>query len=166
VSRAEVQTAAALTAHVQLWFDRMRDEIFNCPTGEFNLAVISVSNDATTGNIWQKRKLNTMILSGAFLTHLPSTDDFVWDWNDLFAEIMCVCDVQQVDGGSGVDALGMFIKQRASVRCPVFDEVNRQHVATLPTYTQTTTSPYQPRMCRRVLLQPPLYIDEHVHFVV
>ena len=122
----QVQTGAALMGHA-ISFHRGMDQDFQdqCKeqaSGTLGVAIHCISQDATNGSIWQKRKLVALLLHTAYCSNLPSSEDdssFAGSWKwDLFTSLECIADVQPVADGTAAGSIGLTHKMLQSVGCP------------------------------------------------
>lgn len=122
VARSEVETGAAVIAHGQSFHADMEmalQEAQEDPVLSAGVAIHCVSQDATNGGIWQKRKLIAMLLHTAYCPILPNELTFTGSWSwDIFQSLQCVGDVQPVADGTGGGSVGVCHKMLQSVGCP------------------------------------------------
>jgi hypothetical protein len=71
-------------------------------------------------------KLTTMELEAAVLAELPSSSQYVLDWDDLFESRTCLSDVIPVGAGCGAATLALNQKLMLSSGCMDFDELVRR----------------------------------------
>ena len=99
VARAEVKAGASAVASFQAFHQGMLEELFHeegLQHGDFSLSLHVISQDATNGAIWQKRKLCALLLHSAYLVSLPEDGSFRWSSDDMFQELRAVADIQRV----------------------------------------------------------------------
>lgn len=126
IARSEVQTGAALMGHAISFHCGMdqdfQDQCKEQASGTLGVAIHCISQDATNGSIWQKRKLVALLLHTAYCSNLPSSEDdssFAGSWKwDLFTSLECIADVQPVADGTAAGSIGLTHKMLQSVGCP------------------------------------------------
>ncbi len=127
IARAEVQAGACLIAAARAFHRNMLDELDTLRTpgtvDEPAVCIHSISQDATNGGIWQKRKLCALILESAFCSSLPKQGESA-EFNNLFSSLMCVADCQPVGDATAAGTVALTHKMLGSVGCPsVYDLV-------------------------------------------
>ena len=136
IARSEVQTGASLIGHAKSFHSDMATELSTThEKGSRGVAIHCISQDATNGNIWQKRKLVAMLLHTAYCSSLPTDGSFAGSWTwDLFTSLECVGDVQPVLDGSGGGTVGLTHKMLQSVGCDSIESlVGSDHETTSET---------------------------------
>lgn len=140
IARSEVQTGASLIGHAKSFHSDMESELGTThEKGSCGVAIHCISQDATNGNIWQKRKLVAMLLHTAYCSSLPTDDSFsgAWTW-DLFTSLECVGDIQPVLDGSGGGTVGLTHKMLQSVGCPSIESLVGSDQETTTSVTSQT----------------------------
>ena len=126
IARAEVQTGAALIGHARAFHQTMlsefEDQSRETPHSGIGVSFHCISQDATNGSIWQKRKLVALLLHTAYCPLIPKPGDnfsgaWTWKW-DMFTSSECIADVQPVADGSSRGSVGLTHKTLQSLGCP------------------------------------------------
>ena len=137
VAQAEVRSGASAIASFRSFHEDMMAEMFHeegLNQGDFNLSLHVVSQDATSGSIWQKRKLCALLLHSAYLTNLSDeARSFRWNWNDMFEELWAIADLQAVDDATGRGSVALTSKMLASIGCPTVHDLVLKHESLRPT---------------------------------
>ena len=117
-------------AAFRAFHETMMQEMFDSDSmrsGDLNLSLHCVTQDATNSAIWQKRKLTALLLHTAYLVNLPPSGEFRWCWSEMFDELRSVADVQPVDDSSGKGSVALTTKMLHSLQCPTVHDLVLKH---------------------------------------
>jgi hypothetical protein len=128
VPRHEVETGAALQAGIRNWHAEAEALCKSDLHSLHNLPIVSshsLSQDATTSNVWQRSKLQNLKCVISY-TYSRSEVNTAADFLRLsHTSEPRFADVQRVGSGSGATSYALMLKQLASVGCPIWQITNQ-----------------------------------------